>query len=186
MARRTKYSIYIFCFLCIGLLSFIPSTRSAQFSEKTEIRHFQVVYYLVALQKNENFSLNCSTFYNSTVHAFLLNQRPTGDLVNPDGTYKPEMWSIVNRSDMGGKSNATLKITVNETKIFYIQLVQQADKTDFLTVNASVDPDREDFALTRYYIPFVAGYPIVELLFTITAGLFIVQRLYKRRYKLEK
>ncbi|OLS12816.1 MAG: hypothetical protein RBG13Loki_3554 [Promethearchaeota archaeon CR_4] len=187
MARRIRFASYLFCFLCVGLLCYFPYARSASFSETVEIRHYQVVFYLVSLQEGELFHLNCSTYFNSTVHAFILTERPTEDLVHSNGTYKDELlWPIVNASDVGNKPNATVEILSNETKIFYIQLVQQADKSDYLLVDAWVSPDRLDFAITRYYIPFIAGFPILEVVLAVTAGLFVTRRIYRNKYKIKK
>ncbi len=165
MARRTVYVSFISLLLCLGAVWHLPGVAGKEFTESTEIRNKQIVFYLVALENQTTFNVNCSTFFNSSIKAYLLTQRPLSDTVNA---------SHVNCSDVDDNQNhTTLSITTNVTQIFYIQIDQMDDKTDFLLVNATQE-------LTRYYIPFVAGYPILETILSITAALFIVQRVYKR------
>ncbi len=165
MARRTRYVPLVCLLLCLGVFCNLPSVHGAVFTDTTEIRHEQVVFYLVALQNGDNFSINCSTYFNSSIKAYLLTQRPVEDAVNP---------AHINSSDTDDFQNhTTLAITTNETKIFYIEIIQQDDKTDFLLVNATHE-------LTRYYIPFIGGYPLIETLLSISAAIIIIQKVYKR------
>ncbi len=168
MARRTRYVPLVCLLLCLGVFCTLPRVHGAVFTDTTEIRHEQVVFYLVALQNGDNFSINCSTYFNSSIKAYLLTQRPVEDAVNP---------THINSSDTDDFQNlTTLAITTNETKIFYIEIIQQDDKTDFLLVNAT-------HQLTRYYIPFIGGYPIIEMFLAITLGVVLVRTIRKSRKK---
>ncbi len=178
MARRTIYIPLICLLLCVGVFWNLPFAHGKTFNDSTEIRHKQVVFYLVALQTGENFTVNCTTYFNSSIKAYILTHRPTEDAVN---------LTYVNASDTDDNQNfTTLHITSNTTMIFYIEIIQEDDKTDFLLVNATVSPDRDDFALTRYYIPFISGYPILEFVFTVMAGIFVMNVIIKRRNQSKK
>ncbi len=175
MARRTVFVPLLCLLLCCGIFWQLPCVFGEVFTGKTEIRHQQVVFYLVDLHAGDEFSVNATTFFNSSIKAYLLTERPVEDTVNP---------AHINCSDTDDNENSTtLYIISNVTKIFYIEFIQQDDKTDFLLVNASISPDRDSFTLTRYYIPFIAGYPILETLLAITAAIFIVLKVSKRGKK---
>lgn len=168
MARRTVYVPLICLLLCIGAFWHLPRVAGQAFTDSTEIRHKQVVFYLVALENGTSFNVNCSTKFNSSIKAYLLTHRPVEDVVNS---------SYVNASDIDDNQNhTTLSITTNVTQIFYIQINQMDDMTDFLFVNATQE-------MTRYYIPFVGGYPVMEMLFSITFGAFVAWKILESRKK---
>ncbi len=170
MVRRTV-SVYVplICLLlCLSAVWHMPRVAGQAFTDSPEIRHKQVVFYLVSLENGTTFTINCSTYFNSSIKAYLLTHRPLTDTINA---------SQVNCSDTDDYQNhTTLSITTNVTQIFYIQIDQQDDKTDFLLVNATHE-------LTRYYIPFIAGYPILETLLSIVVAVFVLHKVFKRKKK---
>ncbi|HMF31187.1 MAG TPA: hypothetical protein VKK79_07225 [Candidatus Lokiarchaeia archaeon] len=157
------------------LASQVPRVAAdAAFTDKTEIRHHQVVFYLVSLENGTGLQVNCSTFFNSTIQMLLFGDRPTDEAIDSSGSYKPGRISQAYASDIGNKPNASITFSANETKIYYIEFVQQDEKTDFLLVYSSQN-------LTRYYIPFLAGYPL-PILLGVVAGALILTWFVRRRY----
>jgi len=153
MVQRSMYVSFACLLLLVSAVWHFPYAVCDTFSYSIEIRHKQVVFFLVPLENNTYFSINCSTYFNSSIQAYLLTQRPIENGINP---------AHVNASDTGeNKNHTTLSILTNVTQVFYIQINQLDDKSDFLLVNSS-------HKVTRYYIPFVAGYPLGEL-FLISA-----------------
>jgi hypothetical protein len=166
-----------FAFLAVVLTAVLisPFTQGATFSNTTEIRHHQVVFYLTALQQGDVLQVNCSTYFNSTIQMLLFDTRPTDEAIYSNGTYKPGFIDSAIATDIQDNPNASITYVANETKIYYLEFIQQNDQTDFLVVNSNQN-------LTQYYIPFLPGYPVPVIVGVTAAGIVIVWQVQRRRF----
>jgi hypothetical protein len=165
----------VFLAICITAVVISPFARGATFSDQTEIRNHQVVFYLTALQQGDVLYVNCSTYFNSSIQMLLFDQRPTTEAVDSNGNYKPGAINGAIATDIEHNPNASITYTASATKIYYIEFIQQSDQTDFLLVNSNQ-------TLSRYYIPFLPGYPLPFVLAAIAVAVVILWQVHRRHF----
>ena len=163
----------------IGLLAifsiiFIPSSSARAFEYVDNVNNGISTYFLTYLNASEYIEVNVTHVNTGNFTLFLFDSRPIKSHVTPDLKLEAEIFDLAIVYDLS--DNPYINFTTSKSGIYYIQiiLINNGPDTFFLYCNVP---------LTRYYLPIISSYSILQLLGLILLTSIIIIILAKKKVK---
>ncbi len=159
----------------LALMVLVPIVSIFGFEYPDNINDGIFVFFLIDLEEGENIEINVTHTGDGNFTLFLFGSRPTDSYVNDDKTLNPIIFQVALNYSID--DNPYINYTVSQSKIYYIELILINNGPDSFFLKSNKDK------LTRYYLPFIPGFQVELLIFSLFLTVGLVLILYKRRMR---